>query len=258
MVSVSVTTVLYNNSNDQIEKFVLNMLSVMRDFDCKIYLVNNSSENDRLRKFLKKYKDNRICVINSSKNGGVAYGNNAVLSNLKSDYHFVVNPDVYVSDDVQIKKMINYMESNPQYGLLSPLIKFPSGKIQHLLKKEATIADMALRFIGLPIFKKRKARFVNLPDGYSSIHDAENVPGSFMLFRTSIFESIGGFDESYFLYMEDSDITRKVNQVSKSVFFPDAFVYHEWQRENRKSVRGVIQMLRSMKIYFNKWGWKLW
>ncbi|MHA5125136.1 glycosyltransferase [Oenococcus oeni] len=258
-VSISITVVFYNNGIDSINKVIDNILGTTIYFkNVCLYLINNSPDNTEINDFLnlKKSQSNRISVLIPSKNKGFGSGNNLVLPVLTSDYHFIINPDVIIPDQNEIIKMINYLEKNPKIGLLSPLIKFPDGNIQHLLKKETTIFDMTLRFIGLPFFKKRQKEFVSLPDGYSNIHRAENVPGSFMIFRTSVFEKINGFDEKFFLYMEDSDITKSVNNVSESIFFPDAFVYHEWQRQNRKSLKGILTMLRSTVIYFNKWGWK--
>ena len=260
MTSVSAATVLYNNDVDQVIRLVRNISDVMGCFESfRFYLINNSPENDELTALLSTYSQNpNICVLTLAKNKGFGAGNNAIINQISSDYHFVINPDVLIDSSQQIRRMVDFMNINKEYGMLAPLIKFPNGQVQHLLKQEPSVFDMALRFLGLPFFNKRKQWFINLPDGYSYIHRAVNVPGSFMMFRTNLFKQIGGFDENYFLYMEDSDITMKINEVSEAVFFPNAFVYHEWQRQNRKSLKGIFQMISSMNKFFNKWGWKLW
>ncbi|WP_457952062.1 glycosyltransferase [Lactiplantibacillus pentosus] len=260
MSSVSISIVLYNNTAKTVNSLVKNVEKSTKNLvDVQLFLVNNSPENEDLTAYLQTFKSTDwIKIIVPETNGGFGAGNNLVLPYLQSDYHIVMNPDIMISSEHELDKMINYLEENPRVGLLSPLIKFPNGEVQHLLKRKSSVLDMAIRFLRLPGTERRKAWFVNLPDGYSHTHKAENVPGSFLVFRTSIFEKIGGFDEKYFLYMEDCDITMKVNQVSNAVFFPEAFVYHEWQRENRKSVKGIYHMLSSMFVYFNKWGWKLY
>ncbi|KAF0334031.1 glycosyltransferase family 2 protein [Pediococcus acidilactici] len=261
MVKISASIVLYNNDVEEVKKLINNFFKVTEDIEeVNLFLVNNSPSNVKLSDFILDISDknNHIFAIVPKKNRGFGTGHNLVVNKINSDFHFILNPDITIGGKSEVNAMIHFMENNENYGLLSPLIKYPDGSIQHLLKRESTLLDMALRFVGGPFFKKRKQYFVNLPDGYSKIHHAENVPGSFMMFRTSILKKINGFDEKYFLYMEDSDITKKVNEISDVVFFPDAVVYHEWQRQNRKSIKGVNQMLRSMCIYFNKWGWKLW
>ncbi|MHA5099215.1 glycosyltransferase [Oenococcus oeni] len=258
--TLSVAVVFYNNDAELVNQLVLNIFFATSAFkDVELFLINNSSMNLNLTSLLqeKEKSDRRIKVIIPDRNLGFGSGNNLVLPFINSDYHLIINPDVSISDDSQIPTMIEFLNQNPEIGLLSPLIKFPNGDVQRLLKKESNIFDMLLRFVGVNFFKKRQEKFISLPDGYNHVHYAENVPGSFMVFRSSVFKAIGGFDEKYFLYMEDSDITKKVNQVSKTVFFPNAFVYHAWQRQNRKSFRGIVIMLRSMVTYFNKWGWKL-
>jgi len=258
MTAISITTVLYNNQVEAVQKLVKNILMATKGFEqVDYYLVNNSIDNKVLTNYLNGLdRKHSVHVITPSENKGFGAGNNLVIPILRSDYHLLVNPDVFVKSSNEIINMVHFMDTHKEYGLLSPLIKFPNGEVQHLLKRESTVLDMVLRFTGLPFFSKRKERFVNLPDGYRSLHEASNVPGSFMLFRTNIFRDIRGFDERYFLYMEDSDITKKVNAVSKTIFYPNACVYHEWQRENKKSVHGVVQMMSSTIKYFNKWGWK--
>ncbi|KZU13888.1 glycosyltransferase [Lactiplantibacillus argentoratensis] len=260
MPSVSISIVLYNNTVKTVNNLVRNIEKSTNDLsDVKLYLVNNSPENESLTTYLRTFESTGwIQTIVPETNGGFGSGNNLVLPYLHSDYHIVMNPDIMISSERELDKMIEYLENNTDVGLLSPLIKFPNGEIQHLLKRKSSVLDMAIRFISLPGTERRKAWFINLPDGYSHTHKAENVPGSFLVFRTSVFKKIGGFDEKYFLYMEDCDITMKVNEVSNTVFFPNAFVYHEWQRENRKSIKGIYHMISSMFVYFNKWGWKLY
>lgn len=261
MTTVTGSVVLYNNKLSEIDKIVNNFFNAIpKIYSAKLILINNSPDNLLINKYIKKIEteSKEIIAVVPKSNKGFGAGHNLALRYIDSDYHLVINPDVVIKDEQDMRKMIDFMEDNLQYGLLSPLIKYPNGEIQHLLKKKSNVTDMFLRFVGGPFFKKRKESFVCLPSGYLSTHDADNVPGSFMLFRSDIFREIKGFDEHYFLYMEDSDITMKINEVSRTVFFPHATIYHEWQRENRKNISGMLQMLRSMFIYFNKWGWKLW
>ncbi|MNF08833.1 hypothetical protein D3C80_2093510 [compost metagenome] len=59
------------------------------------------------------------------------------------------------------------------------------------------------------------------------------------------------------MYLEDADITRRVNQISKAVFFPEARIIHAWERGAHKSVKLAIITIKSMITYFRKWGWKM-
>lgn len=172
MAVISITTVLYNNNSSQIERLVSNVLSVMEPNEVDYYLINNSPTNLKLASFLKKYDSfKNVHVITPSTNLGFAAGNNLVLRQglLRSKYHFLVNPDIYISGKDQIQKMLTFMDDNEQYGMLAPLVKFPNGKVQHLLKQESTVLDMALRFVKPPFSKKRREQFVSLPGSVKNL-----------------------------------------------------------------------------------------
>jgi GT2 family glycosyltransferase len=78
-----------------------------------------------------------------------------------------------------------------------------------------------------------------------------------MALRTDLFRELGGFDERIFLYAEDADLTLRVNQVSRTVYVPDAMVRHEWQRSSYKKFGMFSKHLRSLAYYFRKWGLRL-
>ena len=77
--------------------------------------------------------------------------------------------------------------------------------------------------------------------------------GCFMGIRTRLFEQIGGFDQRYFLYFEDADLTREVNQISCAMYLPDVVVTHAWHRAHRRSLKALWRTCRSMCQYFCKW-----
>jgi GT2 family glycosyltransferase len=78
-----------------------------------------------------------------------------------------------------------------------------------------------------------------------------------MFIRTELFKKLGGFDKRYFMYFEDSDLTRSVNLESRTVYCPEATVYHEWGRESKKNFKLKLVQINSMLNYFAKWGLKL-
>ncbi|MFD1484446.1 glycosyltransferase [Lacticaseibacillus baoqingensis] len=255
---ISYTTVFFNNTIDQISKLVSNIENtVPPDFQYDYYLVNNSPDNTEITNHLQALskRNQHIHSIIAKENRGFGAGNNLAISFLESDYHIIVNPDVTIPDKCQINMMIQYMHSH-EVVLLSPLIKDKQGYIQKLVKRTPTILDMGLRFAGQSFFPQRQ-RWFTYDDQYGHIHESSNLPGSFLVFKTDTLKKIGGFDERYFLYMEDADIARSMALCGKTVFFPNAYIIHEWQRENKKSIKGILRMVVSMYRYFSKWGWKV-
>ena len=89
------------------------------------------------------------------------------------------------------------------------------------------------------------------------IMNAPYLSGCFMFIRTKVFQEIGCFDERYFMYPEDADLTRRIHEKYKTVFFPGASIVHNHIAAHRKSLRMKKVMIENMIRYFNKWGWLL-
>lgn len=89
--------------------------------------------------------------------------------------------------------------------------------------------------------------------GYDKPFEVEYATGCFMFFRTEIFKQLKGFDEHIFLYLEDADITRRVNQISKTIFYPYNYVIHDWQRGAHKNLKLMWINVKSAIWYFWKW-----
>lgn len=256
--NVSVSIVTFNNKK-VLKQRLETLLPIFRVNNVsKLYIVDNHS-TDGTSSLLKNISDSEINIKTTllDKNNGFGYGHNQAIKSIDSKYHIVMNLDSTPHQERMIINMIRYMEMHPDVDLLSPLVMFPDESIQYLTRNEPTVFDLAIRFLGRRWFTKRQQKFIHFKDGYDHEQVIKNATGSFMFFRTSTLKKIGGFDERYFLYMEDSDLTKTVNQNGKAIFSPEFKVIHEWQRGNH-SVGGAKIMIISMIKYFNKWGWKLW
>lgn len=255
---ISVSIVTYNNSAD-FDNRIQPLISMLKSSDIsRVYIIDSNSVDDTPLK-IKKIAESEPFIepIFLLDNKGFGYGHNKAISKSHSNYHLVMNLDAIPKSRDTLKKMAKYMDEHSDVHLLSPLIRFPDGSIQYLTRNEPTVLDLGIRFLGPKWFKSRQKSFVNFDTGYDHEQIIYNASGSFMFFRLDYLKEIGGFDEKYFLYMEDTDITKSINDKGKAIFSPDFEVIHEWQRNNH-STKGAIMMLKSMFIYFNKWGWKLW
>lgn len=250
-------TIVTHNNQSNIENTILSIIKAVNNlFTYKVFIVDNESVDNTIE-IVKNINCPQIEII-PSKNRGFGFGHNVVLSKLESTYHFIVNPDVQIKNKNTLQIMINYMNQNSNVGLLSPLILNDDGSVQHLFRNRPTVVDAAIRFAGKNVLRKRQEKFINLASGYNQILPIENASGSFMLVRTNIFKKVKGFDERYFMYYEDSDLTRKINEISSAMFVPIASVTHSWERANGSNVRYMLIMLNSLYKYMHKWGWTLW
>ena len=245
--------VTYNNSFEDLKKIIKSFLNT--DLDVKLYISDNS-EIDKIKALC---KDKRIEYIFNNSNNGFGFAHNIAIKraqNEGSKYHFVINPDIHFEKG-NIEKMIKIMEDKEDIGLMMPKILYPDGNIQYVCKLLPTPFNMFSRGF-LPNWKwvqkidyKYEMRFTN----YDHLMEVPYISGCFMLFRTEVFEKIGYFDDNIFMYLEETDISRRISKFYKTVMYPEAQVYHAWERGTHKSKKLRNITIKSAIYYFNKWGW---
>jgi len=249
MKRVSIAIVTYND-----EKHIGNLLGSINECvkleDCHIFLIDNGSQ-DETRNIAKEKNDN-ITIIENEKNIGFGAGHNKVLSLLDSKYHVILNPDVVIKSDV-ISQMACYLDSNPDIGMITPKILYSDGSVQILPKKDPKPIYMLARRSKIKALQKYKDAYEMTEAGADKAYDIEFASGSFMFIRTELFKKVGGFDERYFLYLEDADLSRKVRQYARIQYNPGFIVYHDWQQAGAKQIKYFLIHVVSMIKYVLKW-----
>ena len=254
---ISGSIVLYNNPPEMINEVIASALS--ESSLMKLYIVDNSPHGNILT-YLPK--DKRLEYILTERNVGFGAAHNiairkSMMGNYK--YHVVLNPDIYFSRG-NLDRLYNFMESNIEIGQVMPQILYPDGSIQFLCKMNPTPFDLfARRFAPKFIrnfFKERMQKYEYRDKDYNKLmFDIPYLSGCFMLFRMEVLKKIGLFDERIFMYIEDADITRRVLQVARTAYFPEAVVYHHFAKGSHKNWRLMMYSIHGAIIYFNKWGW---
>ena len=264
MITASIVT--YNDHLLDIEAILRSIIaSPIR----KVWIIDHSDRVFSLREELQQYmhrdKDIREHIERGFQieylhedNIGYGRGNNRAIRLAMEEgcqYHLVVNPDVWFSSDV-IPTIWKYMEEHPEVGQIMPKVLFLDGNIQPLAKLLPTPMDMFCRMI-LPewMFKRRNKRYELADSGYKNIMNVPCLSGCFMFFRTSTLQECGLFDERYFMYAEDFDLTRRIHRRFKTLFFPNVTIFHKFNRGSHRSLRLFLIHTMSMVRYFNKFGW---
>jgi len=76
-----------------------------------------------------------------------------------------------------------------------------------------------------------------------------------MFLRTSVLKDLGPFDENIFMYLEDTDLNRRIHSKYKTIFYPKVSIMHEYSKESYVNKKLLIYHIKSAIYYFNKWGW---
>lgn len=205
-------------------------------------------------------KESDVIYVRAPRNGGYGAGHNIALRKIlnSSEFHFVLNPDIYF-ESTALQTMIEFMRQNPSVGQLMPKVIYPDGRLQYLCKLLPRPSDLFLRRFAVGPLRRSARRameqFELRHSNYDKIMDVPYLSGCFMLFRTSSLRRIGLFDERFFMYPEDIDITRRMHAEFRTVFFPGATIVHDHARESYKSASALWVHLYNLAKYFNKWGW---
>lgn len=193
-------------------------------------------------------------------NLGFGKAHNLVLNQAKglTDFHLVLNPDVRFEKRVLPQLITKYCEI-PNCGILSPLIIYPNGTIQHLCKLIPTPIDLVIRRL-LPgvvkyLWKKRMAQYEMQNFNYQETFFVPILSGCFMLFSDEVYQKVGGFDERFFLYLEDVDLSRRIAHSHINVHWPTVEITHDYQKSSYHAWRPLLLHINSAIKYFNKWGW---
>ncbi|MDO4497266.1 MAG: glycosyltransferase, partial [Bacteroidales bacterium] len=192
--------------------------------------------------------------VNNGYGGGHNYAIRMAIE-AGSDFHLVVNPDVWFGPEV-VPQLVAFMQQHSQVGMLMPKVCFPNGSLQPLVKLLPTPLDLFGRFClrGL-FFGKRNARFELRHSGYSFPINAPYLSGCFMFLRLSALAQVGLFDERYFMYAEDIDLTRRMHRCYQTIFYPSVTIYHRFNRQSRRSLRLFFIHFTNIVRYFNRYGW---
>jgi hypothetical protein len=218
--------------------------------DFCLYVVDNSTgpaSAERLRELFPA-----IEVIRVQKNEGFGAAHNLVIKKTDSAYHAIINPDITVKSDV-LGELGAFFDANPDIGIACPATFFPDGRPQLLPKKNPTFKYLAASRLPCGWAEKARAHYTMEDEDLSRVRDVEFVTGCFMFARTGLLKRVGGFDERYFLYLEDADLTREIRKYARAVYVPSIKVTHNWNRKSAQSIKYFLIHIASVLKYMKKW-----
>lgn len=263
---VSIITVNYNHKyfpKLQVEAIEKSEFREGSDLSYEIIYVDNASSDPISVGFLEQaQRDGRLKLIRSPKNLGFAGGNNLGVTHSSGDYVFILNPDTAVYPDT-LEKMVDYFQEHHDIGILGPQLIYSDGTIQESCRRDMGIFDLVLKrtWLGkLPFFRERVTRYLMSDFDHSRTQDVELITGAAMMLPRKIFDEIGGFDERYFLFMEDFDLCKSVRKAGyRVVYFPEAKVEHYHKRLSGGNFFSMLLKrvfwlhVQSAITYFWKW-----
>lgn len=247
---VFASIVIYKHSYEELKPTLDSLLNT--NSIQKIILVDNDASN-----WAGSFSHEKIVYIKTAGNFGFGYGyghNLAIKQYAKdSDYFLICNPDI-AFENIQFEKLLNFASEN-KAGLYLPRIFKGDGTDQHGARLLPTPMNLFARRFSPALGEKLDQEYLLKKFSIERPIFAPNLIGCFMLFSSHALLELGGFDERFFMYMEDVDLSRRCAEKYGAIYYPQAHVTHLHEQGSYKNKTLLKAHLKSAYQYFNKWGW---
>ena len=256
---LNISIVLYKTPEDEWKPLVEELLRSEKVHT--IYLIDNSPEDSgfRIQDSGFSIQDSKVSYRHTGKNIGYGAANNIAMRETIYDeipFHLVINSDIQVTAEA-IDNLLDVMQSNGAIGQLMPRVVGVNGEMQYLCKLLPTPTDLLRRILFGKRGKESKAnqRFELRHLDHTRPINAPYLSGCFMLLRTEALLKAGLFDERFFMYPEDIDLTRRIHRDFLTLYYPSETIVHAHRQASYHSIRMLWIHAVNMIRYFNKWGW---
>ena len=247
---VSILIVYYREKEELIK--CLNSINKSKTkYSFEIIVVDNSSENEI--KNIINLDFPKVIYINSPGNIGFGRGNNLGAKYAKGEYLFILNPDSSLYKDT-LDQLLKFLLARDGKCVVAPMLYHSDGKKYHLLgSRELTPfkALITLTFINKLFPNNRVSRNFWYETIRTKPYQVEIIPGLFMI-KKNLYKKLGGFDEKFFLYFEDTDFSKRIfNLRIPSYILPKAKVVHIGG-SGTKRIEKIQEIFSKSRFYFFK------
>ncbi|MEO3703104.1 glycosyltransferase family 2 protein [Acinetobacter ursingii] len=245
---VIASIVIYEHTYEDLEPTLTSLMAV--DSIHKVVLVDNDES-----KWAKDFKHEKIIYLKSDGNYGFGYGHNYAIKKFAQDSEFflICNPDIKFKP-TEFEKFLQFVQSR-QEGLFLPKIVYENGENQFGARLLPSPLNLFARRFS-PKYAEGLDQDYLLKD-FNLLKPifAPYLHGCFMLFRSKALLELNGFDERFFMYMEDVDLSRRCAEKFGNIYYPLAEVIHLHEQASYKNKMLLKAHLKSAWLYFSKWGW---
>lgn len=200
------------------------LVASSHDIEMEVIIVDNASKDHSAEVLRHEYP--QFTLIENNKNVGFGRANNQVLPVIKGRYILLLNTDAFVEPDT-ISKTLQYMDANPQCGILGVKLLGRDGALQPSCRYFPAPWNIFLNRTGLKRFFQRAVMVDDMSWDHNSVRECDWVPGCYYLIRKEVIDQIGLFDPRYFLYYEEIDHCYAAKRAGwKVTYFPHSSVVH--------------------------------
>jgi GT2 family glycosyltransferase len=258
---INIRVVIVNwNAGHQLRECLKSMvIANLNGFDLKRVVVVDNASTDGSAEGLDDISL-PLTVIRNLGNRGFAAACNQGAKGSKADYLLFLNPDTRIFEDSLIKPLI-FMEQpeNHKMGIVGIQLVDETGRISRTCARFPTPSMFFSKMLGLNMLFPRyfSSHFMSEWD-HGETREVDQVMGAFFLIRRQLFEPLGGFDERFFVYFEEVDLSRRAyNKGWKTVYLADAQAFHRGggTSEQVKATRLFYSLRSRIQYGYRHFGW---
>jgi len=266
---LSIIIVSYNKK-DLTTACVESIYRTCGDIKVDVIVVDNGSTDGTPEALAKNFPS--ITIIRNATNLGFAAANNQGMKIARGKYILLLNNDAILhSNSLQV--MISFLEAHPQAGAVGPQLLNEDGTIQRSTDDEPSLRRLVLNGIlnRSSYLRRRIGHLSYLHWSHESLKEVPMVIGACIMVRKVVVEAVGGLDEQFFMYLDDTDWCMRIRRAGWKIFYlPEATVTHLGGRSSDYPVRKAMfyksMLLLSKKYYSLRshfvarmyWGFRLW
>ena len=215
------------------------------NIEAEIIVVDNNSEDDSCQMVKQLFPD--VILIENKENFGFSKGNNIGVTPAKGDYLCILNPDTVVAEDT-FTSLLNFAENTANLGIVGCKLINGVGSFLPESKRNIPYINAA--------FKKLLGNSNTYYANHLSEDDTGKVAvlvGAFMMMKQSVYKSVSGFDEDYFMYGEDIDLSYKVLKAGfDNYYFGATSVIHYKGESTLRDKHYARRFYGAMQIFYKK------
>lgn len=250
-----VTTVIVNY---RLKYFLEQTLLSVREAYTKIpghtIVIDNNSGDDSIDFLKERFPD--VTFICNTENAGFAKANNQGFAIADTDYILVLNPDTIIGENT-LKETVEFMDSHNDCAAIG--VKMIDGNGNFLPESKRSfpsIWNSFCKLFGLSAIFPKSRLFARYHMRYlheDETHKVEVLAGAFMLLRTSVVKETGGFDEDFFMYGEDMDLSyRMASNGRANYYIPTPIIHYKGECTKTESMNYVKIFYKAMHIFYRK------
>lgn len=216
---------------------------------CETIVVDNGSQDGSSRAVAEQFP--QTTVIQNTENRGFARANNQALAGARGRYILLLNSDAVLTEG-SLQGLVSFMDKTPGAGIAACQFISPDGSKQNSFDNFPTLATELLNKTLLKTLFP--ARYPSKRRDYREPLAVESVIGACMLVRAEAIREVGGLDEDYFFFMEETDWCFRMRRAGWHIYhLPDIRIYHLQGKSKEKSpVNAWIEYYRSLYLFFKK------